>query len=227
MQETKVEDSKFPVDVFLERGYHVSFRGRKQYNGVAIASFRKPDDVCYGLPDGESPDDDRLLYVRFGDLFVLNTYVPQGRDRDSEHFTYKLNWFARLGQFIRRTWSSTDRLIWCGDLNVAPEAIDVYDPKRLLGHVCFNPDVWSAYEQVCAWGLKDVFRKHHPGEEKQYTFYDYRANTKARGLGWRIDHILAADPLYRLSRSCDIDLEPRQAERPSDHTVLYAEFYEE
>ena len=226
IQETKVEDSQFPVSVFLERGYYITFRGRKQYNGVAIASLWEPENVCYGMDDASSPDDDRLLCVRFGDLSILNTYVPQGRDRESEHFAYKLKWFARLEQWISRTWSPSDRLIWCGDLNVAPEPIDVYDPKRLLGHVCFNTDVWSAYERICSWGLKDVFRKHHPGEEKQYTFYDYRARTMQRGLGWRIDHILATDPLYRLSRSCDIDLEPRQAEKPSDHTVLYAEFHE-
>lgn len=228
MQETKVEDDKFPVSVFRERGYHVHFRGRKQYNGVAVASLREPDDVRCGFDDAGSPDDDRLLYARFGDLSVLNTYVPQGRDKDSEHFTYKLNWFARLERLIRETWNPGDRLIWCGDLNVAPEAIDVYDPKRLLGHVCFNPELWSAYEGVCAWGLKDVFRCHHPGEEKQYTFYDYRVarNALLREMGWRIDHILATDPLCRLSRSCAIDLEPRRAEKPSDHTVLYAEFYE-
>jgi len=223
-----VEDDKFPVEAFLELGYHVTFRGRKQYNGVAIASLWAPDDVWYGLnDDADAPDDDRLVCARFGDLFVLNTYAPQGRDRESEHFTYKLNWFARLEELIRKTWNPEDRLIWCGDLNVAPEPIDVYDPKRLLGHVCFNEEVWSAYERICAWGLKDVFRRHHPGEEKQYTFYDYRgAANLQRGLGWRIDHLLATEPLYLLSRSCDIDLEPRQAEKPSDHTILHAEFYE-
>jgi exodeoxyribonuclease III len=225
MQETKVEDGKFPVQDFTDAGYQITFRGSKQYNGVAIATREKPDHVAYGLDDGGPADGDRLIAIKIGDISILNTYVPQGRDRESEQFAYKLQWFKRLQAFISKNWQPDDRLIWCGDLNVAPESIDVYDPKRLLGHVCFNPDVWAAFEDIRTWGLTDVFRKHHPEEPKQYTFYDYRVpQTLDRGLGWRIDHILATSPLAAQSRSCNIDLEPRRAEKPSDHTVLVAEF---
>lgn len=225
MQETKVDDAKFPAQEFIDQGYHITFRGRRQYNGVAIATLKKPIQVQYGLNDGGPADEDRLIALQIEDVSILNTYVPQGRDRESEQFAYKLQWFARLQNFIRNRWRPDERLLWCGDLNVAPESIDVYDPKRLLGHVCFNPDVWAAYAAVCGWGLEDVFRKHHPGEAKQYTFFDYRVpNTLERGLGWRIDHILATAPLYAQSRTCFIDLEPRRAEKPSDHTILVAEF---
>ena len=225
MQETKVDDGKFPTQAFIDLGYHITFRGSRQYNGVAVASREKPENILHGLDDGSQPDEDRLIAMRIGDTWILNTYVPQGRDRESEQFAYKLQWFGRLKEFIRGKWRPDDRLVWCGDLNVAPDAIDVYDPKRLLGHVCFNPDVWAAYESICEWGLQDVFRKHHPQEPKQYTFFDYRVpHTLDRGLGWRIDHILVTAPLYADSRSCDIDLEPRRAEKPSDHTVLVAEF---
>jgi exodeoxyribonuclease-3 len=225
MQETKVEDAKFPVQEFIDQGYHITFRGSRQYNGVAIATLRKPDHVLHGLDDGGPADEDRLISIKLGDIFILNTYIPQGRDRDSEQFTYKLAWFQRLRDYITRHWEPDAKLLWCGDLNVAPDPIDVYDPKRLLGHVCFNPNVWAAYAAVSNWGLRDVFRKHHPGEAKQYTFFDYRVpNTLERGLGWRIDHILATTPLYMQSQACYIDLEPRRAEKPSDHTVLVADF---
>ena len=225
MQETKVEDAKFPAQEFIDQGYHITFRGSRQYNGVAIASLKKPDEVLSGLDDGGPADEDRLICVRLGNTSILNTYVPQGRDRDSEQFTYKLRWFERLQHFISRHWQPEDRLLWCGDLNVAPDPIDVYDPKRLMGHVCFNPEVWAAFAAVCRWGLADVFRKHHPGEAKQYTFFDYRVpNTLERGLGWRIDHILATAPVYAQSQACNIDLDPRRLDKPSDHTVLVAEF---
>ncbi len=225
LQETKVEDGKFPVQPFNDLGYHLTYRGYRQYNGVAVACRQVPDQVCFGLDDGGPADEDRLITLRVGDISILNTYVPQGRDRDSEQFAYKIQWFGRLKDLITQKWQPDENLILCGDLNVAPEAIDVYDPKRLLGHVCFNPEVWAAYAAVCDWGLGDVFRKHHPQEPKHYTFFDYRVpNTLERGLGWRIDHILATWPLHTTSRNCYIDLEPRRAEKPSDHTILVAEF---
>jgi exodeoxyribonuclease-3 len=225
MQETKVEDGQFPLAAFEEVGYRVTFRGAKRYNGVAIASLEAPDDVMHGFDDTERPDDDRLLAAVFSDVVVVNTYVPQGRDRESEQFSYKLEWFKRVADFFSSRWSPGTPLLWCGDLNVAPEAIDVHDPKRLMGHVCFTPEVWEAFGRVKAWGLEDVYRRFHPGEPNRYTFFDYRVpNAMQRGLGWRIDHILATSALAATSLSCEIDLAPRAAEKSSDHTILVAEF---
>jgi exodeoxyribonuclease-3 len=224
LQETKVGDDKFPADAIREAGYEVVFRGAKQYNGVAIASLHKPESVLYGLPDGGPADEDRLIAAVIAGITVVNTYVPQGRERDTAHFAYKLAWFDRLRAFFARTYTPDTPLIWCGDLNVAPEQIDVHDPQRLLGHVCFTPEVWEAFANLRAWGLTDLFRRHHPQEAGRYTFYDYRVpNAVQRGLGWRIDHILATAPLAEKSRRCEIDMNPRLAEKPSDHTVLYAD----
>ncbi len=225
LQETKVEDGKFPAAAFHAAGYHVVYKGSKQYNGVAVASLAAPDEFSFGLADGGPADDDRLLRCVFSGLVVLNAYVPQGRDKESEHFAYKLEWFRRFHDFLKRTAAPENPLVWCGDLNVAPESIDVHAPKRLLGHVCFNPEVWEAFAAVKAWGLVDIFRKHHPGEAGQYTFYDYRVpSSVARGLGWRIDHILATALLAAKSVHCTIDLQPRLENKPSDHTIMSAVF---
>ena len=114
-------------------------------------------------------------------------------------------------------------MVLCGDFNVAPEDIDVHDPKRILGHVSFNPEVWKAYQSVISWGLTDVFRHHHPGKPGQYTFFDYRLrDSVARNLGWRVDHILAPHTTADQSSGCTIDLATRLAEKPSDHAVIYA-----
>ena len=225
MQETKVEDKNFPAHEFEDSGYHVIFRGDKRYNGVAVASLEKPEGVHFGLDDGDTPDSDRLIRGVFSGISVLNTYVPQGRERESEHFAYKLKWFKRLRAFLKKSYSSDQPLIWCGDLNVAPEAIDVHDPKRLMGHVCFTPEVREAFDLVKSWGFLDLFRKLHPGEGGHYTFFDYRVpKSVERGLGWRVDHILATPPLAGKSTGCRIDLDTRLAEKPSDHTVVVAEF---
>lgn len=225
MQETKVEDRLFPADAFDAIGYHVVFRGGKRYNGVAIASLEKPMDVSYGLRDGGPVDEDRLIRAVFRGISVITTYVPQGADRESPHFEYKLQWFERLRGFFERDYHPDDPVIWCGDMNVAPEPIDVHDPKRLLGHVCFTPEVWDAFAGVTSWGFHDLFRRHHPGETGRYTFFDYRVpNAVDRGLGWRVDHILASKGIVEKSTSCVIDMGPRTLEKPSDHTVVTAEF---
>jgi exodeoxyribonuclease-3 len=161
----------------------------------------------------------------YSGITVINSYVPQGRERESPQYAYKLEWYDRLRHLLETSYTNDKPLIWCGDLNVAPEAIDVHDPKRLLGHVCFNPEVWDAFAKTKTWGLIDVFRKHYPAVPGQYTFFDYRVpKSLQRGLGWRIDHILATQPLVEQSVACIIDLEPRRAEKPSDHTILTAEF---
>ena len=225
MQETKVADDRFPLGDFQAAGYHVVFRGARQYNGVAIASREKPEVVQYGLSDGGPADEDRLITATCKGIPVVNTYVPQGRERETAQFAYKLAWFERLKNFFTSRYPPEKPFIWCGDLNVAPEAIDVHDPKRLLGHVCFTPEVWEAFAAVRSRGINDIFRKHHPGEAGRYTFFDYRVpKAVERGLGWRVDHILATEPLASRSLCCDIDMKPRLADRPSDHTILVADF---
>jgi len=226
MQETKVEDALFPSDSFTEIGYHVVFRGEKRYNGVAVASLKKPENVIFGLGEGRGDaDEDRLIAATYSGIQVINTYVPQGRDRESPQFAYKLQWYERFRDFLAGNWSSNDFLIWCGDLNVAPDQIDVHNPKRILGHVCFTPEVWDAFARVKSWGLEDLFRKFHPGEPQNYTFFDYRVpKSVERKLGWRIDHILSTPALAERCKGCGIDVNPRLAEKPSDHTILVAEF---
>lgn len=226
MQETKVSDEEFPKEDIEALGYRVVFKGQKGGSGVAVACLGEPEEVSFGLDDGQGPPDpDRLLCCKLRGIWVINVYVPQGQSPDSPMFPYKLKWFDRLLGYLKRRFHPQGMLLLCGDLNVAPEEIDVHNPKRLLGHVCFRPEVWEKFEALKGWGLVDVFRLHHPGEPGQYTFFDYRVpKALERGLGWRVDHILATRPLASKSLRCWIDLGPRKAERPSDHTPLVAEF---
>jgi exodeoxyribonuclease-3 len=224
LQETKVQDHEFPVTPFQDAGYHVTFKGQKSYNGVAILSKSEPSSVTHGFDDGGPADESRLLVVGIDGITVVNTYVPQGRDVDHEMYQYKLEWFERLRALFEANFSPDQSIVWVGDINVAPTDIDIHDPKRLLGHVCFNPQVTEAFHKVTNWGFIDVFRKHVP-EGGHYTYYDYRArNGIADGKGWRIDHIQATKPLADQSIHSWIDLEPRMAEKPSDHAPLMAEF---
>jgi exodeoxyribonuclease-3 len=225
LQETKVQDADFPVEAFEGLGYHVAFRGQKAHAGVAIVSTQELQDVAFGLDDDGESEDTRLARATMGDVTLINTYVPQGRTTDSVQFQYKLDWLRRLRAFFDRHYTPQDSILWVGDFNVAPETIDVYDPQRLAKHVDFHPDARRALEEVRAWGFVDVFRHHHPEEPGQYTFWDYRVpDSLERGMGWRVDHIWATRPLAEKSTSSWIDVDARRAERPSDHTLLTAQF---
>lgn len=224
LQETKVQDADFPREAIEESGYRAIFRGQKAYNGVAILSKRPIELVRCGFDDGGPADEARLIVGDVEGISIVNTYVPQGRAPDHEMFAYKLAWFVRLRRFFESHFLPEDLLLWTGDLNVAPRPIDVHDPKRLEGHVCFNPEVTKGLEDVASWGWVDVFRKHVP-EPGQYTYYDYRTKDGiAEGKGWRVDHIHATCPLSDRSMNAWIDLEPRRGERPSDHAPMLAEF---
>lgn len=223
MQETKTPDDDFPRAAFEEIGYRCAFRGQKGYNGVALLATQEMADIEFGLPT-EPRDEPRLVKARIGEVTVVNTYIPQGTLPTSDRFEYKLEWFRRLLDYFRSSLQPTDFVLWVGDLNVAPLPIDVYDPVRLEGHVCYRPEVRRALERVMAWGLIDVFRMHCP-EAGQYTYWDYRPGSPfKRNHGWRLDHIMATAPLAQRCVACYIDKGPRAADRPSDHTPIVAEF---
>lgn len=223
LQETKVQDSEFPAQPLEGAGWHVVFRGEKAYNGVALISKLAAANVQFGLDDTPR-DETRLLSARLGKITVVNTYVPQGREVEHPMYRYKIEWFARLRRYFDRRFKPTDLVLWTGDLNVAAEPMDVHNPDERGNHVCYHIDARKAFAACRAWGFVDVFRKHHP-EPGQYTFFDYRTPKAAeRGLGWRIDYLLASPALAARSTCAYIDVKPRLARKSSDHTFLAAEF---
>ncbi len=224
IQETKVQDVDFPLDAIDDAGYRVVFRGQKKYNGVAILSKEPVTNVLAHLPQ-DTTDQARFLKAKVGPVTILNTYVPQGMAVDSDKFEYKLNWFRWLREYIDKNHTPDEPLLWLGDLNVARTEIDVHDPKRLWGHVCYCQPVQDALENVMDWGLTDVFRNFYPDEPDHYTFWDYRAiNALAQNRGWRLDYLMATAKLADTCKRCWIDKEPRGWNKPSDHTFLVAEF---
>lgn len=225
IQETRVVDSDFPVDAFAEVGYKCSFVGQKSFNGVAIVSRAEPDDVAVGIGAEGLDDEARLIRVRMGGMSIVNGYFPQGTATDSPRFAYKLDWIASLKDYFAREFTPQDMVVLAGDFNVAPEPIDVYDPDAMLGCVGFHPREHAALDYVREWGFTDVFRVHHAGEPRLYSFFDYRVpHALRRKIGWRLDHIWATEPLASKSMDCWIDTAPRLLEKPSDHTFVVADF---
>ncbi len=223
LQETKVQDHDFPKDDFDAEGYNYVFKGEKTYNGVAVISPHEIKNVRFGLAE-EPKDSSRLIKADIKGVSIVNTYVPQGAFLESKKYQYKLDWFQRLGRFFKENFEPDEPLVWVGDMNVAPNEADLWNPEGNREHVCFHEDVRKAFSNVVQLGFVDVFRKHcdQPG---QYSFWDYRQRGSVeRNRGWRLDHILATKPLADKSKSCFIDKQPRLGQRPSDHTPVIAEF---
>jgi exodeoxyribonuclease-3 len=224
LQETKVPDPDFPAAVLEGADYRCAFHGQKSYNGVAVLSRTEPDRISVGFGETDPPQEARLICAKFGDISVVNTYIPQGQAPDSEKFRAKLDWIDRLGRYFQDRFRPDDSLVWLGDFNVAPAPIDVYDPDTLLGSVCYHPEEHKALERIRRWGFVDIYRRHRP-QDPTFSFWDYRIpNAVKRKLGWRIDHIWATRPMADRSLDAWIDVAPRLWEKPSDHTFIVAEF---
>jgi len=223
LQEIKCQDSAFPVDALREAGYEASVYGQKSFHGVAILSRRKPEIVRRGFGDGGPDEEARLIAANIDGIWIFNTYVPQGKSPDHPAFQVKLDFFARLRKLFEREFKPSDRIIWTGDINVAPDDIDVFSPRRMDGKIGFHPLERQALADVASWGFTDLFRKHHP-DVRQFTFWDYRLPEGFhRDLGWRLDHIMATEPVAGASIDCMADADPRGQSNPSDHTPVWAE----
>lgn len=224
LQETKVEDGKFPLADFEEMGYQVALNGQKAWNGVATLSRSPLRVLARGFEDDLMPEDARLLAVEVDGVAVVNTYVPNGSAVGSDKFDYKLRWLERFRRFLDERFQPTDPLIWLGDVNVAPTPLDVYDSRRFYGGVGHHPEEFKRLDAIIAFGLTDTFRRLHPSE-KGYSFFDFTLPRAVdRSLGWRIDHIYVTEPLLESLESVYVDLDARKAEKPSDHTFVVAGF---
>jgi exodeoxyribonuclease-3 len=224
IQETKVENDKFPGSDFEDLGYHLQLNGQKSWNGVATLTREPAQNLVLGFVDDLFPEDARILACDYGGLTVINTYVPNGNKVGSEKWEYKLRWLDRFHTLLQERYRPDQPLIWLGDINIAPTADDVFDSKRMLGQVGHHPDEFSRLAKIVDWGLVDVFRKFHSGHG-DFTYWDFVIpRSVERNLGWRIDHIYATAPLAAVCTECRIDVEARKQERPSDHTFVVAEF---
>ena len=222
LQETKVTDDLFPADTFEDLGYHVAYSGQPTYNGVAMVSRLPPVDVVVDLEGFDDPAR-RVLCATYGDVRVLNLYVPNGQSVGSEKYDYKLAWLAALDAHLRHDLQRHKHVIAIGDFNIAPDDRDVHDPVLWEGKILCSDRERAALGGLLNAGFKDTYRLFEQ-EEKSFSWWDYRAGAFRRNNGLRIDLILASDALSAACTGCSIDVAPRRLQRPSDHTPVVAEF---
>jgi exodeoxyribonuclease-3 len=222
LQETKTIDDKFPRDAFASLGYMSVCHGEKTYNGVAILSKLPIENVVRGFSHEGASDSKRMISASVGGLKILNTYIPNGQMVGSEKFEYKLKWISLLGAHIADNFSAADKLLWCGDFNIAPQDQDIYDAQAWNGQIMASATERKALEDLRLWGFTDAFRQHNK-ENGQFSWWDYRQGAFRRNMGFRIDHIYVTESLAKISKRTWIDKEPRKHERPSDHAPVLIE----
>ena len=221
LQETKLEDAKFPAAALEVAGYHAAFSGQKTYNGVAILARQPLTDVVHGI-DGYDDPQKRILSATVGDVRIVNLYVVNGQAIGTEKYAYKLDWLAKVAGFLAAEIRRHPRLVVLGDFNIAPDDRDVHDPVAWREQVLCSTPEREALKRVLDAGLVDSFRLFND-EGGHYSWWDYRQGAFRRNLGLRIDLILASEALREHCRGAAIDRAPRQWERASDHTPVSLE----
>jgi len=153
---------------------------------------------------------------------VLNAYVPNGGYVGSKKYAYKLQWLDSLRKYLEESVARDGKVILCGDFNICPEDIDIYNPAKHLGEIMCSEEERTALEAIRGWGFHDSFRMHVK-EAGHHTWWDYRLLGFKRKMGFRIDHIWISPALVNSCVRSWIDVEPRRGERPSDHTPILVE----
>ncbi len=227
LQEIKSVDEGFPRGDIEALGYHVETHGQKGFNGVALLSRLRPDEVNRGLPGDESDEQARFIEGVFTvgprAIRVCSLYLPNGNPVDSEKYPYKLRWMERLQKFAADRLALEEPLVLAGDYNVIPESIDCHDPAVWAGDALFLPQTRTAFRSLENLGLTDALRSTTDAA-KIYTFWDYQAGAWPKNNGIRIDHLLlspeAADHLHAIT----VDKHVRAWEKPSDHVPVIGTF---
>ena len=227
LQETKLADEAFGELLGAElgeRGYEFAAHGEAAWNGVAILSRVGLDDVVAGLPGGPGfPEQEaRAVSATCGGVRIWSVYVPNGREPDSDHYKYKLEWLGKLREDVA---AGPDEVLVCGDMNIAPTDADVFDPAAFAGHTHVTPAEREALAELEAAGLHDVVRDRWPNE-RIFSFWDYRAGMFHKDLGMRIDLILAGTPIEPRVEAAWIDRKARKGKGPSDHAPVIVDLDE-
>jgi exodeoxyribonuclease-3 len=227
LQETKLEDHKFPDSALAALGYRSVFSGQKTYNGVAILARGEPRDILVGVPGFEHEHRRAISATigdrRVGDLRVINLYVVNGQDVGTEKYALKLEWLAAVRNWLEQEARTHPRLVVLGDFNIAPDERDVHDPAVWNDqHILTSAPERAALRDLLGLGLHDGYRLLHQ-DGGVFSWWDYRQAAFRRDLGLRIDLTLVSEALRAQVAAAGIDREPRTWERPSDHAPAWIE----
>ncbi|MCQ2562058.1 MAG: exodeoxyribonuclease III [Alphaproteobacteria bacterium] len=223
VQELKVENSNFPYNLFDSFGYNIKVFGQKSWNGVATFSKYSIEDTTLGLPGYDDINARFLECVIDGRVRLINVYMPNGDCIESPKFQYKLDWMNAFTKYIANHLNSPEAVIIAGDYNVAISDNDIWNPTNYIGSSISAPDARKIMQSWLDSGWVDTWRTLHP-TQRDYTWYGYRGrDTVGNKQGLRLDYFLCNKTAINMIKNCEIDINPRLAEKPTDHCGLMLE----
>ena len=225
MQEIKTEEKNFPFNEFEDLGYHSYVFGQKSYNGVAIISKKKLENVSTDIIKDKLKQA-RTISAEFEfkkrNILVINIYTPNGNPVDTEKYDYKKKWLNDLTKVLKKLGQKNENIILSGDFNIIPAAEDVYNAKSFEDDALFRLEIRKKYREILNMGYVDSYRHKYPDTEG-YTFWDYMRGAWQKNNGMRIDHFLLSNSLINILKNVSINKTPRGKEKPSDHTPIEIE----
>ena len=225
LQEIKTENKNFPVSDFKKIGYDSHVFGQKSYNGVAIISKVKIEN----LKKDFIKDDLNQARIISGEILLkkkkinlINIYVPNGNPINTDKYEYKKNWLKKFITGIKKELGKNSNILIAGDFNIIPEEIDVYDFKRYENDALGKLEIRKNFREILNLGFKDIYRLKNKNKQ-EYTFWDYFAGSWQKNYGMRIDHFVLSNNLLENVVSININKKPRTKTKPSDHTPVELE----
>ena len=225
LQEIKTQEESFPYEDFKNVGYESHVFGQKSYNGVAIISKVKIEN----LKKDFIKDDLNQARIISGEIRLkkkkinlINIYVPNGNPVNTDKYEYKKNWLKKFITRIKKELGKNSNILIAGDFNIIPEEIDVYDFKRYENDALGKLEIRKKFREILNLGFNDIYRQKNKNKQ-EYTFWDYFAGSWQKNYGMRIDHFVLSNNLLENVTSININKKPRSKTKPSDHTPIELE----
>lgn len=204
VQETKAQPSEIDSHVFEELGYHCYWNSadRKGYSGTGVVSRVKPDKVMFGMGIEKFDVEGRVIRADFGETTLLCSYFPSGTMGDHRQ-EYKMEYLYAFTNFIKNLREERPNIILTGDFNICHKPIDINNPEKHTNVSGFLPEERRWFDEFIALGFVDTFREFCK-EPNRYSWWSYRAGSRPRNVGWRIDYFLVTESLKAKLLGADI-----------------------
>jgi len=206
LQEVKAEPEQLPEEAKTPTGYYPYFdfsKGRKGYSGVAIYAKEQPEKVAYGMGIPELDSEGRFIALFYKEFVLLNVYFPNGGG-GPERLAFKLRFYDAFLNYIEKIRKGGKKIIFCGDINTAHEAIDLARPKENEDNTGFLPEERAWLDEVVSAGYVDTFRHFYPTKVGAYTYWDMKTAARERNVGWRIDYFFVSNDVVLKLKSVKI-----------------------